>query len=232
MHGRDGPCQACRMVELSWQGPDASVAVITMNDGENRFDLDVVAHWHVMIDEVLAHEGPTALVTTGTDRFYSNGLALDWLLANPDSAREFLHEIHRLWGRILGLDCITVAAVNGHCFGAGALLSSAHDRIVMREDRGYWCMPEVDLALPVSEKMAALLLSRLPRRTVAEALNTGRRFTGPDALAAGIADEILPESEVLSSAVAWAATIAPKSREVIGTHKEMLHGDTIRILGA
>jgi enoyl-CoA hydratase/carnithine racemase len=93
-------------------------------------------------------------------------------------------------------------------------------------------MPEVDLALPVSEKMAALLLARLPRRTVAEALNTGRRFTGPDAVAAGIADEICPESEVLESAIAWAATIAPKSREVIGTHKEMLHGEVIRILGA
>jgi enoyl-CoA hydratase/carnithine racemase len=215
------------MTELSWQG---DVAVIRMDDGENRFDLDVVTQWHLLVDEVLEHEGPLALVTTGTDRFYSNGLDLDWLLANPESAREFLHELNRLWGRILGLECITVAAVNGHCFGAGALLSSAHDRIVMRADRGYWCMPEVDLALPVSEKMAALLLARLPRSAIATALNTGHRFTGPEALAAGIADAIVPESEVLSSAVAWAATVAPKSREVIGIHKQLLYGDTIREL--
>jgi enoyl-CoA hydratase/carnithine racemase len=215
------------MVDLSWQG---DVAVITMDEGENRFDLDVVTRWHLLIDEVLDHDGPLALVTTGTDRFYSNGLNLDWLMSNPESAREFLHELNRLWGRILGLDCVTVAAVNGHCFGAGALLTAAHDRIIMRADRGYWCMPEVDLALPVSEKMAALLLARLPRPAIATSLTTAHRFTGPEALAAGIADEILPESEVLSAAVAWAAAIAPKSREVIGIHKQMLYGPVIEAL--
>ena len=219
-----------RVVELSWQGPDGIVAVITMNDGENRFDLDVVRHWHGLIDEVAAKEGPLALVTTGTGKFYSNGLNLDWLLSTPDQSREFLHELNRLWGRILGLDCHTTAAVNGHCFGAGALLTSAHDRITMRADRGYWCMPELDLALPVSEKMAGLLLARLPRTAIARALNTAHRFTGPDALAAGIADEILSEDELLAATIAHSAMLATKSRDVIGVHKQMLFGDTISAL--
>ncbi len=217
-------------IDLSWQGPDGTVAVITMNEGENRFDLDVVRHWHGLIDEVAAKEGPLALVTTGTGKFYSNGLNLDWLMSHPDESREFLHELNRLWGRILGLDCHTTAAVNGHCFGAGALLTSAHDRITMRSDRGYWCMPELDLALPVSEKMAQLLLTRLPRTAIARALNTAHRFTGPDALAAGIADEILAEGELLSATIAHSALLATKSREVIGVHKAMLYGDTIRSL--
>ena len=217
-------------VTLSWQGPDGIVAVITMNDGENRFDLDVVRHWHGLIDEVAAKEGPLALVTTGTGKFYSNGLNLDWLLSTPDQSREFLHELNRLWGRILGLDCHTTAAVNGHCFGAGALLTSAHDRITMRADRGYWCMPELDLALPVSEKMAGLLLARLPRTAIARALNTAHRFTGPDALAAGIADEILSEDELLAATIAHSAMLATKSRDVIGVHKQMLFGDTISAL--
>ncbi|MEI7623401.1 MAG: enoyl-CoA hydratase/isomerase family protein [Actinomycetes bacterium] len=219
-----------RVVELSWQGPDGIVAVITMNDGENRFDLDVVRHWHELIDEVAAKEGPLALVTTGTGKFYSNGLNLDWLLSTPDQSREFLHELNRLWGRILGLDCHTTAAVNGHCFGAGALLTSAHDRITMRADRGYWCMPELDLALPVSEKMAGLLLARLPRTAIARALNTAHRFTGPDALAAGIADEILSEDELLAATIAHSAMLATKSRDVIGVHKQMLFGGTISAL--
>lgn len=217
-------------IDLSWQGPDGIVAVITMDAGENRFDFDAVRRWHGLIDEVAAKEGPLALVTTGTDKFYSNGLDLEWLMANPDQSREMLHEINRLWGRILGLDCHTTAAVNGHCFGAGALLSSAHDRITMRTDRGYWCMPELDLALPVSEKMAQLLLTRLPRTAIARALNTAHRFTGPEALAAGIADEIFSADELLAATIAHSATLAVKSREVISVHKEMLFGDTIRAL--
>lgn len=217
-------------VTLSWQGPEGIVAVITMDANENRFDLDVVRQWHALIDEVAAKEGPLALVSTGKGKFYSNGLNLDWMSSAPDQSREFLHELNRLWGRILGLDCHTTAAVNGHCFGAGALLTSAHDRITMRADRGYWCMPELDLGLPVSDKMAQLLLTRLPRTAIARALNTAHRFTGPDALAAGIADEILPEDELLAATVAHSASLATKSRETIAIHKQMLFGDTIRAL--
>ena len=219
------------MLDLTWTGPDGNVAVITMDDGENRFDLSVVRRWHELLDEVQAKEGPLALVTTGTGKFYSNGLDLDWMTANPDSSREFLRGLFRVWGRILGLDCLTVAAVNGHAFGAGALLTSAHDRIVMRADRGYWCMPELDLGLPVADPMLRLLLARLPRTAIIRAVNTGHRFTGPDALAAGIADEIRPEDEVLPAAVEWLTPLASKSREVLSTHKHLLHAATIEMLG-
>ena len=214
------------MVELSWQG---DVAVIAMGDGENRFDGDAVDRWHALMDEVEAHEGPLALVTTGgAGRFYSNGLDLEWLGANPGGP--MIRDLHRLWGRVLGFAGITVAAVNGHAFGAGALLSSAHDRVVMRSDRGYWCMPEVDLALPVGPSMAELLSARLPAAAVHLALVTGHRFTGPDALAAGIAAELAPEGEVLDRAVAWAAALTGKDRGVIATHKRVLHGPTIDML--
>jgi enoyl-CoA hydratase/carnithine racemase len=215
------------MVELTWQG---DVAVVTMVDGENRFDGAAVARWHEVVDELEARDGPLAVVTTGTERFYSNGLDLAWMGANQAEAGPMIHDIHRLWGRFLGLGAVTVAAVNGHAFGAGALLSAAHDRIVMRDDRGYWCMPEVDLALPVSASMAALLSATLPAQAVHRALVTGHRFTGPEALAAGIAAETAPESEVLDRAVAWAEPLASKSREVIAIHKRMLHGATIDLL--
>lgn len=219
------------MPELTWTGPDDAVAVITMDAGENRFDLDVVDRWHELLDTVSAKEGPLALVTTGTGKFYSNGLDLDWMSSHPDDSRRFLRGLFRVWARVLGLDCLTVAAVNGHAFGAGALLTAAHDRIVMRADRGYWCMPELDLGLPVAGPMLDLLLARLPRASVIRAVNTGHRFTGPDALAAGIADEIRPEDEVLDAAIEWVGPLAAKSREVLATHKRLLHAATIERLG-
>ncbi len=217
------------MVELSWHG---EVAVVTMADGENRFDGATVARWHEVLDEVEGREGPLALVTTGTGRFYSNGLDLEWMGANQADAGPMIRELHRLWGRILGFAGVTVAAVNGHAFGAGALLSSAHDRITMREDRGYWCMPEVDLGLPVGEGMAALLSATLPAPAVHRMLVTGHRFTAPEALAAGIVAEVAPEAELLDRAVAWAAALAGKDRGVMATHKRILHGPTIERLRA
>jgi enoyl-CoA hydratase/carnithine racemase len=215
------------VVELSWQG---DVAVISMGDGENRFDGEAVARWHDLLDEVEAREGPVALVTTAEGRFYSNGLDLEWMAAEPDRSGEMIRDLHRVWGRVLGFAGVTVAAVNGHAFGAGALLSSAHDRIVVREDRGWWCMPEVDLALPVGPDMAALLSARLPAGAVHQALVTGHRFTGPEAVAAGIAAEAAPADEVLARAVAWATSLLGKDRGVVAAHKRTLHGPTIDLL--
>ena len=61
-------------------------------------------------------------------------------------------------------------------------------------------------------------------------LNTANRFTGPEALTAGISDEILTEEELLAATIAHSTVLATKSREVIGIHKQMLYGDTIRAL--
>ncbi len=106
------------MVELTWQG---DVAVITMADGENRFDDVAVARWHALLDDLEGRDGPLALVTTGVERFYSNGLDLDWMGGHPEDAGPMIRDLHRLWGRVLAFPGITVAAVNGHAFGAGAL---------------------------------------------------------------------------------------------------------------
>lgn len=216
------------MIDLRWEG---DVAVVAMDAGENRFDLDATLEWHRALDEVEAREGPCALVTTGSGKFYSNGLDLDWLMAEGnEDGDEFLRQLFRVWGRLLAFPGVTVAALNGHTFGAGALLASAHDRVVMRADRGYWCMPEVDLGLPVGRPMQALLSARLPAPTVHEALVTGRRYGGPDALAAGLVQELAEEAGVVPTAVAHAAALAGKSRGVMATHKRMLHGDTIELL--
>jgi enoyl-CoA hydratase/carnithine racemase len=88
-------------------------------------------------------------------------------------------------------------------------------------------MPELDLGLPVSDKMAALLQARLPRTAIHHALMTAHRYTAAEALAAGIVAEIAEADAVLSTAVSWAAAIAPKSREVIAEHKRLLYSEVI-----
>ena len=181
--------------------------------------------------EVEAKEGPLAVVTTGTERFYSNGLDLAWMGANQAEAGPMIHDLHRMWGRFLGLGAVTVAAVNGHAFGAGALLSAAHDRIVMREDRGYWCMPEVDLALPVGERHGGPAVGHpAPPRPCTARSSPATASPGPRRWPPASRPRSPPTSEVLDRAVAWAEPLASKSREVIAVHKRILHGATIDLL--
>ena len=132
--------------------------------------------------------------------------------------------MNRLNARLLTLPLATVAAVNGHAFGAGAVLAIAHDILVMRADRGYWCMPEADLGLPVTGAMYAVLAAKLPRRAAQEAILTGRRFGGTDAAAAGIVQHAVPEDEVLPRAVELAAGLAAKDRRTLAAHKWLLFG--------
>ena len=160
------------MIELD---RDGSVFVLRMQSGENRFGPDFLDQVNAALDQVQAAEGPVALVTTGEGKFYSNGMDLDWLATVPERAGEYLTAIYRMLGRVLSFPAITVAAVNGHAFGGGALLAVAHDFAVMRADRGFWCMPEADLGLPLTAEYTSLLRAKLSSRAVQEALVTGRR---------------------------------------------------------
>jgi Delta3-Delta2-enoyl-CoA isomerase len=209
---------------------DGSVFVLRMRGGENRFSLEWLDEVNAALHRVQATEGPIALVTTGDGKFYSNGMDLDWLVTVPEQAGDYLIAIYRLLGRVLSFPAITVAAVNGHAFGAGAQLAVAHDFAVMRADRGYWCMPEADLGLPLTPEYVSLLRAKLPGRALHEALVTGRRYGGPDAMTAGIVDQVAGEDEVLPQAVKLAADLAGKDRRTLAVHKRLLYGEAITAL--
>jgi enoyl-CoA hydratase/carnithine racemase len=208
------------------------VQVVHWDDGENRFHGESMAAWHGVFDELEAVDGPLALVAVGTGKFFSNGLDLDWISSAPD-ASAFMAEVHRLLGRMLVFPAYTVAALNGHTFAAGAMLSSAFDHRIMRADRGYWCLPEVDLGLPLTPGMTATVTARLPAPAAADAMLTGRRYDANAALDIGIVDDVAPEAEVLERAIEAATSMATKNRAVIAEHKRQLFGAASRLcLGA
>lgn len=209
------------MLELRREG---EVFVLTWTDGENRFRDDAIAAWNRALDEVERTDGPKALVTTGAGRFYSNGLDLEWALRErKDDFPDYIVEVLAILGRILTFPCVTVSACNGHAFGAGAILVVAHDYRLMRAERGFLCMPEIDMKAFLHPGMTALLAARLPGRTVHEVIATGRRYGGVDARAAGIVEEALTEAELLPRAVALAAGLAAKAHPVMKRLKSDLY---------
>ena len=139
---------------------------------------------------------------------------------NSGEIGALLESVHALYARLLGFAAPTVAAVQGHAFAGGAMLALAHDIRVMRADRGWFCLPEVDINIPFTPGMSALITARLPVNAAHEAMTTGRRYTAPEALGAGIVAEALPEADVLAgpwrSRPAWPARIRRRSRRSSG----------------
>ncbi|MFD3586074.1 enoyl-CoA hydratase-related protein [Streptomyces sp. NPDC058683] len=207
-----------------------NVFVLDLGDGENRFHPDWLTAVDTALDEVDKAEGPRALVTAATGKFYSNGLDLEWLSAHPDQHESYTASVHKLFARVLSLPVITVAALQGHTFAAGAMLSLAHDFRVMRADRGFWCLPEADIKIPFTPGMCALIRSRLAPQTAHEAMVTARRYGGSDAAAVGIVDQAVAEDAVRSTAVAIAEAQLSKAGDTLGTIKERMYASVLATL--
>ena len=132
--------------------------------------------------------------------------------------------------RLVGFPMGTVAAINGHCFAAGAMVALCHDVRIMRNDRGWFCLPEVDIRIPFTEGMNSLIVGKLNPSTAHEAMVTGKRFTGEEAVQAHIASAAVPEEALLETAVAAAQALAGKDHETISTIKRRLYAGTIDLL--
>jgi enoyl-CoA hydratase/carnithine racemase len=125
-----------------------------------------------------------------------------------------------------------VAALQGHTFAAGAMLALAHDQRVMRADRGFFCLPEIDINIPFTPGMSSLIAARLPGNTAHESMTTGRRYGGSEAAVAGIVHDAISEADVLPRAIERAASLADKNPDTLRTIKQRLYSDTLRALRA
>ena len=202
-----------------------TIAVLHLGDDENRFS----PTWLESIDTELdaIENNAEALVTTGGGKFYSNGLDVEWLVAHGDQAEAYVARVHALFARILTFPLPTAAAINGHAFGAGAMLAVAHDYRIMRDDRGYFCFPEVDIDIPFTPGMAALIQAKLPPQTALTSMTTGRRYGGPDALAADIVDAVAPASGIVAATTDRLAPITGKNPATLGAIKKTMYAAAV-----
>jgi len=210
---------------------DGDVFTLQLDGGENRFGSETVRAMNEALDEVVAAGSPAALVTTGTGKFYSNGLDLDEMMSDGGArSGEYLHAVLALLARTLTFPTVTVAAVNGHAFGAGAQIAVAHDVRIMRADRGFFCMPEIDMRAPLHPLMTAILAARIPQPTVHEVITTGKRWGGEEAAARGIVDHAVSEADVLPRARQIAAELAAKADPALRTLKRGLYAHVVDLV--
>ncbi len=224
------------MIELTREG---EVFVLTMDDGENRWNTTFVREFAKALDEIEASEGPAALVTkSSTEKFFSNGLDLEWLQSDGEhrggDRKAFGGEFMALMGRIITLPVPTVAAVNGHAFGAGFMCALCHDVRYQRADRGFMCANEVEIGMVIPQPELALFRHKLPMNIFFQTVQLAKRWAGPASAEAGIVDAALPLEELHDAAMARAAELARlgANRSVYGKMKESIYGENAAINNA
>ena len=224
-------------MKLDRQG---DVFTLTLDAGENRWNTTFVRAFAEALDEVEASTGPAALVTaSASEKFFSNGLDLEWV-QQPDAFPEggdrevFGSEFMALMGRIITLPVPTLAAVNGHAFGAGFMCALCHDVRLMRADRGFMCANEMQLGMRIPKPELTLFRHKLPMSAFFQTVQLAKRWTGPGALEAGFVESIAEQEVLLENARARAAELAPLAvnRANFGGQKEALYGENAIINSA
>ncbi|MFP6804664.1 MAG: enoyl-CoA hydratase-related protein [Pseudomonadales bacterium] len=221
------------MIDLQREG---EVFVLTMDDDENRWNTTFVRAFSKALDEVEASEGAASLVTTSSSaKFFSNGLDLEWRMSEGEhrggDRDAFGAEFMTLMGRIITLPVPSIAAINGHAFGAGFMCALCHDIRFMREDRGFVCANEVEIGMVIPNPELALFRHKLPMNTFFETVQLARRWTGPDAVASGVVQQAHPLESLLENAISRAAELARlgANRKVYGRMKESIYGENAAI---
>ncbi len=205
-----------------------NIFILQLGDDENRFDSTTIEDMHRALDDIEHAPGPKAMVSMGIGKFYSNGLDLS-AIAKSQNQAAFLGRVDALLIRVMTLPCLTAAAINGHAFGAGAILALTHDYRFMRFDRGYFCLPEIDLNMSFTPVMNALLEAGMSRATFRDTALTGVRLGGENALQLGIIDQALPQEQLLNAAIEKIAPLAGKAGATMGAIKQMKHEALTRL---
>lgn len=113
--------------------------------------------------------GLTALITVGEGKFFSNGYDLSWALSDPDPvrardlvrAKSMSKKLRLLIEELISLPMPTIAAVNGHASASGFALALSHDYILMRKDRGFLYMSELDINYKIPNWMTTVVRSKI-----------------------------------------------------------------------
>nr|CAD1842249.1 unnamed protein product [Ananas comosus var. bracteatus] len=102
----------------------------------------------------------SALVTAAEGKFFSNGFDE----SVPRAPRRHDRGLRRAVADLLSLPMPTIAAVTGHAAAAGCLLALSHDYVLMRADRGFFYMSELDIGVRLPDYFNAALRDKIPPR--------------------------------------------------------------------
>lgn len=214
---------------------DDNVAIISMNSGENRFNFPFFEAFLEVLDRIENDtEANVLVVKSSHEKIWSNGIDLDWLIPavakeGPEAKDKFLAALFSFMGRVLTYPMLTVAAITGHAFAGGAFLSFAHDFRFMRSDRGWLCLPEVDIGWTLGPVFVELSRRALPTYMFEEMQYTGKRLTAQECEAHHIIMKACHLDDLMAEVLTFAKGLN-KDRDIIRKMKLETHKHTLAVI--
>jgi enoyl-CoA hydratase/carnithine racemase len=218
------PYQPVDVLQIEHDGP---VAVVTMNNPEIRNAF--VDAMHVAMREVWVHlaldRSVRTVVLTGAGKAFSAGghipnFILDY--DDPLRRRESLRGARRLLDAMAEFPKPVVAAVNGAAVGLGCSVAVSCDVVYIAES-AFMSDPHVSIGLVAGDGGAVtwpLLMSILKAKYY---LLTGERIPAAECVELGLANFVVPDGELMSSAVELAHRLAKQPQQALEETKRAIN---------
>lgn len=173
--------------------------------GEHRLNPNLLSSLRSALSRLKSDPSASssALITTAHGKFFSNGYDLDWAQSSEPRLQLMSSSLRSLIHDLICLPMPTIAAVTGHASAAGMMLALSHDYVVMRRDRGFLYMSEMDIGLVISNWFMALMRSKIgDPRARREALMRAAKLTAEDGVRMGIVESAHDGAEATVAAAA------------------------------
>jgi len=213
-----------------------SVAVMTWNYGpQNQFDTPFMHAIVEKLDELEKDDSVKGVVITAAqEKYFSTGLNIEYMIGQSqkgiEHARAFLEAVSALLIKTVGFAKPLVMALNGHAVAAGCIFAAAGDYRLMREDKGFVRLPEVEINIPFWPGMTALFKDMMPPQYSRDMFLTGSRFTPEQAKNMGYVDETVPMDKLVSRAVELAEQLGRNTGPTYTIIKRDLRDNVLRIM--
>jgi enoyl-CoA hydratase len=202
--------------------PEDGVAVVRLNRPQvwNALNLALQQELAAAFEALASDESVRAIVLTGDDRAFSSGADLtEYVEASTiDVVRKGLHA---LWASIADCPKPVIAAVNGCALGGGCELAMHADIIVAGESAQFG-FPEVRIGVIPGAGATQRLTRAVGKFRAMRLLLTGRKIGAAEALPMGLVSEVVPDEQVLRTALALAGEIAGAAPLAVRAVKELV----------
>ncbi len=198
---------------------DDQIAIVTISRPAklNSVTKEMLISFDEQVD-LLTNDPETAVIVfTGEgEKAFTAGFDLEMItsLAN-DEVYDFFKLLERAMLRIREANtCVTIAALNGYAIGFGAMVAVACDFRFFAEN-AVLRFPEIDLGVFPGMGAASNLLHIVGEARAKDILMTARNVPADEAMEIGLANRVLPLSELMDKTLEFAKDLASKDRKLM-----------------
>jgi enoyl-CoA hydratase len=165
----------------------------------NSLSMPTLTRLETIVDELASRSDISTLIITGTGNVFASGADLNELRTlTPETAREFANRGQQIFQKLADLGQLTIAAINGYCYG-GALDLALACKMRVASLNAEFCHPGAQLGIITGWGGTQRLPRLIGTARALEMLFTAEPISAEEALRIGLVSRV--EERVLEYAL-------------------------------